>query len=184
MNEIVNEKNKIKNKYRIIDVNELEKATEHIYYEADMFFKTLLALQCKPNILTLHNLLVETFLIHARNLHDFLYPSDYFDDDDILVYDYIGNSDNYETKKTAKKELKDYIYKINKQLSHLTYKRNTYNQISKPHELIEIGNKIHNTLMVFYDSLTQNFKENMYLQELKRIIDSYYNNLNSITLIK
>jgi hypothetical protein len=174
-----NEKNKIKNKYRKIDESELEKATEHIFYETDMFFKTLLALYCEPSILTLKNLLLETFLIHTRNLYDFLYPSECFDDDDILVYDYIGKSDNYEDKKTPKKELKEYIYKINKKLSHLTYLRNTKDQFL----YIEIGNKIQKTLIVFYDLLSQNFKENKNLKRLKIIIDNYYNNLNSITFL-
>ena len=80
----------------------LKKATEHIFYEAWMFYQTLTFLTKSRKQIEI-NILLDAFSIHTRNLFDFFYPKKHAKDDDILVYDYIDNRRKFDIGKTKKK---------------------------------------------------------------------------------
>lgn len=78
----------------------------------------------------LGNALLESFMIHTRNLLDFLYESS-SNLDDIISSDFMpGGRANYEqaNKSNFSVNCEDYVSlktRINKQISHLTYTRTT-----------------------------------------------------------
>jgi hypothetical protein len=99
---------------------ELEKITkEIIQYEIDMLIGTY-QYRSDPNDLVLKNMIIESFLIHARNLIDFLYPPATSKPDDILSTDY---NDNWSEKipEYFKKERE----RIHKRLAHISRRRNS-----------------------------------------------------------
>ena len=148
----------------------LKKATEHIFYEAWMFYETLVPLTKAKNQIEI-NILLDAFSIHARNLFDFLYPKDHSKKDDILVYDYLNSKRGFDNGKTKKKDLLFIVRKTDKQVAHLTYARNRYNSKTKPWSFVEIGRKMHKTLESFYNNLPGSYKEWDYIRKLKKVID-------------
>jgi len=73
-----------------------------------------------------HNMAIESFLLHFRNLRDFLYPSKHawtkeFYFDDVIANDFscdwLGVEDDWKECSVAERD------RINKKLSHLSYSR-------------------------------------------------------------
>lgn len=149
----------------------LKKASEHIYYEVWMFYETIELLVYVQNQ-TLANIYLDAFAIHCRNLLDFLYPKTRVRVDDIIVSDYISNPSLYRRSKTSKKDLRFTIRKTDKQVAHLTFARNRYNDKSKKWPIISIGEKFHKTLSAFYDALPENRKQWPWFAKLKTLLDS------------
>ena len=106
-------------------------ANEHLAYEAWMFTtarNTLFALPSQqtsnpqlpqPEIFN-RNLLIESCILHFRNLVDFFYPSSP-QSDDISASDYVSSWGS----PTLPDNLKDARIRANKELAHLTLKRKT-----------------------------------------------------------
>ena len=159
---------------RTISKYTLKKATEHIFYEAWMFYQTLIFLTKSKNQIEV-NILLDAFSIHARNLFYFLYPKKHVKPDDILVFDYIKNGKAFNMHKTKKKDLMFIVRKTDKQTAHLTYARNRYNSKTKPWPFLEIGKKIHKTLDSFYNNLHDSYRSLPYIIKLKKVIDTYSN---------
>lgn len=160
----------MKNKRKITKYT-LKKSSEHIYYEVLMFNQTLeLLIHKRPQIEI--NILLDSFAIHARNLLDFFYPKDCVRSDDVLVFDFIDKPGYYNHNKTKKKDLIFISRKVDKQVAHLTYTRNRYNQNTKAWPFVDIGRKINKTLKAFYNSLPDSYKNWKYIQDLKKVIDS------------
>lgn len=149
----------------------LKKASEHVYYEAWMFYETIQSL-VNTKDQALINVSLDAFAIHCRNLLDFLYPKTNTRPDDIIVSDYIDDSDLYENHRTPKSDLRFVIRKTDKQVAHLTYARNRYNSKTKPWPLISIGEKFHKTLSAFYDALSENRKSWPYFVMLKQMLNN------------
>jgi len=148
----------------------LKKASGHIYYEVEMLFMTMrLLLTSRDQIFI--NALLESFLIHSRNLLDFLYPKLEPKSDDILVYDYIQYKKLYNINKTKKKELNFITRRANKQLVHLTYSRNKFGEKRKQWRFVDISNKMRKTLIAFYDALPEKYKRWPHFVQLKKILD-------------
>ncbi len=148
----------------------LKKASEHVSYEAWMFFETLELLKKSKDQKTT-NILLDAYSIHCRNLFDFLYPKNGPRDDDILVTDYIENNKNYNRYKTKKKELKFIVRKADKQVAHLTYSRNKFGKKNKPWPVVDIGNKMHRTLRTFYESMPHKYQKWPNFLALKQLLD-------------
>ena len=150
----------------------LKKAAEHLFYEAWMFYQTLVLLT-KPQHQLEVNILLDAFAIHARNLFDFFYPKQHFKPDDMVVSDFVTKPKVFNAGKTKKRDLVFVIRKADKQVAHLTYARNRYNQKTKPWPFVDIGRKMHKTLSAFYDALPDSYKKWQYIIELKKVIDTY-----------
>ena len=156
----------------------LEKATEHLSYEISLFYQTLVFLtQPRPQIEV--NILLDSFAIHTRNLFDFFYPKKNTKPDDMLVSDFIGKSSYFSRNKTKKKDLIFVVRKADKQVAHLTYARNRYNQNTKRWPFVAIGIKMIKTLNAFYKALPNSYKNWTDFKELKKVNDSLQNSFNA-----
>ena len=150
----------------------LRKATEHLYYEAWMFYQTLVLLRHpRPQIEV--NILLDAFVVHARNLFDFFYPKEHLKPDDMIVTDYLLKPKIFNSSKIKKSELLFIVRKADKQLAHLTYARNRYNQKTKPWPFVDIGRKMHKTLSSFYYALPNSYRKWSHIVALKKVIDTY-----------
>lgn len=152
----------------------LKKATEHLCYEISLFYQTL-ELLAQPRLQVEVNILLDSFAIHTRNLFDFFYPKKNTKPDDMLVSDYIGKSSYFSRNKTKKKDLIFIVRKVDKQVAHLTYARNRYNQKTKQWLYVDIGQKMDKTLTAFYEALPNSYKKWTYFKEIKKVIDSLHN---------
>ena len=151
----------------------LKKATEHIFYETAMFYKTLAFLTQQPSQIEV-NILLDAFAIHTRNLFNFFYPKKKIKDDDMSVSHFIDKPSNFSRNKTKKKDLFFVVRKANKQVAHLTYARNRYNQKTKIWYFVDVGKKMSKTLIAFYEVLPDSYKNWDYIKKLKEVIDTYH----------
>lgn len=150
----------------------LKKSTEHLLYEVSTFYQTIIFLKNAKNQIEV-NILLDDFAIHARNLFDFFYPKkpNLIKDDDMLVTDFLINQKIFNRNKTNKNKLSFITEKANKQVAHLTYKRNRYSKKTKSWPYIIIGREINKTLQAFYDSLSINQKKWKNIIDLKNNIE-------------
>ena len=171
---------------RKITKDTLKKATEHLFYETEMFYQTLTILtQTRSKIEV--NILLDSFAIHTRNLFDFFYPKQKskknpkikFKKDDMFAFDYVDKPGNFKRDKTKKKDLKFILRKVDKQVAHLTYTRNRYNPITKLWPFVDIGRKMSKTLIAFYEALPNSYKNWTDFKELKKVNDSLQNSFNA-----
>lgn len=150
----------------------LRKSTEHLYYEADNFFTTLVLLTKVSNQMQI-NILLDAFAIHTRNLFDFFYPKEVIRTNDMFATDFSINLKTFNISKTRKKDLAFVIRKTDRQVVHLTYARNRYSKRTKPWRFVDIGRKMHKTLCAFYDSLPTQYRNWPNIKKLKATIDSF-----------
>lgn len=104
--------------------NELQGVPDLFLYELRMFRVATDALQ-DPSAQSnpaLKNVILESALIHARNLHDFFSGMN-SPKDDIIVGHFVKNSDGTPWKSSKLAFIKSCKNDINKALSHLTYTR-------------------------------------------------------------
>jgi len=125
-------------------------ASRVLYYEVDMLNETARALSSqKNNGVFLNNALLESFLIHLRNLIDFLYLPK-CNKDDILAQDFFPNPEDWlklrpkqgESLDTAKR-------KTNKLLAHLTYSRLRIPKDQAKWDFMYLRNEIVSRIQVF-----------------------------------
>lgn len=104
--------------------SELQAACTHLHYEIKMFRMlgyALLSGIAKDGWLS--DALLECFLLHTRCLIDFLY-NDNPKEDDIVAGDYFDSQHEWAASRPRATELLiDTKQRINKELSHLTYRR-------------------------------------------------------------
>ncbi len=97
------------------------------------------------------NALLESFLVHARNLKDFLEKTK--QDDDIVCSDFLDNNGLHINKISVNLQ-SDIKNKINKYLSHLTETR----MHTKPAwKLDEIKKEVNKSLEVFFNQLSDKY---------------------------
>jgi len=101
---------------------------KHLKYEIDMFYILAKELSVNKNLLldisenlVIKNALIESFLVHERNIIDFLLNNKKYDDD-IICKDLLENEKELFNKSEVDK-MKEIKYKINKEISHLTKAR-------------------------------------------------------------
>lgn len=99
--------------------SKLKNAAGHIKYEIDMLNFAVNQLQKKLD--TAKNIFIEIFVIHSRNLYEFLFTSYRKYPDDMIWSDFLTpNQQNKFSPETINFD----VSKANKQLAHLSYKRN------------------------------------------------------------
>lgn len=111
-------------------IQELRIAAHHLQYEKEMleFVGTRLTQSPRPTNLY-YAVLMESFLIHVRNLNEFFYGwemarghADKLREDDVIVEDFFDYKMPW-IKPLDEKLPDDLRQRINKQLAHLTYAR-------------------------------------------------------------
>ena len=148
----------------------LKKSTEHLYYEIDMFYTTLLSLTSVKNQVEV-NVLLDAFAIHTRNLFDFFYPKKSNRDDDMIVTDFPINLSKFNRLKIKREDLLFVVKKTDKQVAHLTYARNRYSRKSKSWPFLDIGRKMYKNIYAFYDTLPNNYKNLPNIRCIKNVLD-------------
>ena len=141
--------------------DELNKMIEHVAYEIHMFrwAYLMLALQLIKLLLhgNLNNAILESWVIHLRNLIDFFYAMP--QKDDIVASDYISDWDSIRSQTQKSPLLQEATNKANKQLAHLTLARATqYNDAQKPWEYIKISTEIEKWIALFFEHLSSEQK--------------------------
>jgi hypothetical protein len=129
---------KVASRFQKNDEQLREMALRHISYEIKMLRELAAGLQGEgvgPR--TLRNALLESFLIHYRNLYDFFYPE--FPakrrlPHDISAADYLANSKRWRNSRPEldKKRVIENRERVNCLLAHLTLRRLKYNNRSWP----------------------------------------------------
>jgi len=115
------------------------------------------------------NVLIESFAIHSRNLFDFFYTKGR--KDDIAASDYIINKQIFKQTRTKKRILDNLTRKTNKQVAHLTYSRNNYNNINKGWYVMQITNNMNSTILAFLNCLE--IKEKEWFKEVYKAFGIY-----------
>lgn len=145
-----------------MDNRTLKKAVEHIKYEISVLNYSFDELLKNPDG-NKKNLLIDGFVLHARNLFEFFYPKNDARKypDDMLWFDYIKQLKLFKKNRIKRKDVKFNLKKAHKQLAHLSYKRNIYiNQLNKKSWPIGIiHNNLNRTYQIFLDSLSDARKE-------------------------
>jgi hypothetical protein len=97
---------------------ELQKASKHLWYEWTMLVELAKLLRSDKLPDVTGNAYLESFAIHARALHDFLYPDAASVSTDVLARDYLMSDDW-----GGKRPTYGLKYRVNKEVAHLTYNR-------------------------------------------------------------
>ena len=134
-------------------VDLLEKASGHIYYEIKMFYGAYIFFKKKINYPPDK---LELFLLHTRNLFDFFYPPESIYSGDMCVFDFLDSADGFNSNKTTREDINFDRVNVNKLLSHLTYKRCSFDYKIWP--CIDICEKMIKTIEAFYAALPDNYK--------------------------
>ncbi|MBN1361919.1 MAG: hypothetical protein JW993_15085 [Sedimentisphaerales bacterium] len=133
---------------------ELRGASKALYYELLMLDATARALSPRtthePHV---GNAILESFLVHARNLIDFLYlPKG--GADDILAGDFFEKHDDWRRLRPKESAaLKVAKKKMNKLLAHLTYSRLKTGETDSKWDIMGLRSEIVSRMAVFVDNV-------------------------------
>lgn len=107
---------------------ELRQASKDVLYELEMFQNSVRLLQTGNytpyNNITVYNALLESFVIHTRNLIDFFYPPQHTKKDDIAAWHFYDDPKWWSLNcPIMSPQLEEARSRANKQAAHLTYTR-------------------------------------------------------------
>ena len=144
---------KQKNK-RVLSKADLQEMLTQVNYEYNMLSHTAARIS-KIKDGPEKNAMLESFLIHVRNLIDFFYIDTPSIDDDVLAVDYFSSPKDWITKRGKFPQyLKDAKIKANKLLSHITLSRIKKYKGDKGWQVLKIKGKIDNILECFMKEKT------------------------------
>lgn len=135
-------------------IEELRGASKHLHYEVAMFF--ILARALASGVFgegILHNAVLESFIIHARILLDFLFLKARPQDDDVVAEDYL--SEWTEIRGEMPPILTDLRFRVGKRAAHLTYSRLAVGSEEKPWEFLKIVGTLEGVLDRFITKVSK-----------------------------
>jgi len=94
---------------------------EHLLHEFKMFW--WLRENIPPDDGYLHDAVVESFVLHLRNLIDFFYPRKTSQKTDVIATDFMDNPGDWDSPTSVSASLEAARGRADKELSHLTDKR-------------------------------------------------------------
>jgi hypothetical protein len=106
----------------VLSAQELQKySADHVWHEIKMFFGTgpYVPYATSPQVKIMDDAMLESFVLHLRNLMNFFYPGRIMSDD-VIAADYFDSGQMPELKSKLLPRAKD---RADKELSHLTSKR-------------------------------------------------------------
>jgi hypothetical protein len=137
---------------------DLKAALKHLCYEIDMLQGTMERLETgSTEDRILHNALVESFTVHARNLMHFLYPIGE-KDSDVLAADFFDDAGYWlKNRPEEPKEFGKSRGRVNKEIAHLTYDRLS---VTPQHKIWNpaLGDEILRIMAIFFSALPQRFR--------------------------
>ena len=150
-------------------------SAEHVVYEIDMFLwlvavlgnsSTGLGASSPEDLARLHNIMIESCVLHLRNLIDFLYldkpkPSD------VIAADFFRQNEWNSLRPTISAVLEAARIRANKEMAHLTTDRIAGTTVEKAWNFIDLAVEI--------KSLMRLFAENALSERISPIIPSLLN---------
>lgn len=139
-----------------ISIEDLKKMShEHLSYEIEMFTATAGRIVRGGLDQVEKNAMLESFLIHARCLFDFLYPSGDTRSNDVVVDDYFSDPTEFRKKLPSTLPIESYLkHRTGKEIAHLTYDRLKISPEKKLWQLSDVHNQIADALEIFFKNLT------------------------------
>ena len=134
-----------------------EIAEVNIVYEVDMLRQCASVLS-KPLNQLLENMALESFLVHVRNLREFLYGEGE-NSDDVVAGDFFPGPGQWEDKNIRPpipKVIEDNLKRLNKALAHVSYSRLKYKGPAKKWPSQQIASELIAVVRVFLRKLPQN----------------------------
>ena len=134
---------------------DLYQASEHLGYEYQMFIQLAVRLAGgEPADRFLHNAALESFIIHVRNILDFLYASDKVlrtdKYDDIIAEDYFDDPSVWHKERPVKSRLLEQSHqRAHKEVAHLTYARVGKTDEDKQWRFLDIASEVNQTFNRF-----------------------------------
>ena len=132
-----------------------ETAEGPIVYEVDMLQECARVLSRPLNQLT-QNMALESFLVHVRNLREFLYDAG-TNPDDVVAGDFFPGPGQWEgIRPPMPKVIEENRYRLNKSLAHISYSRLKYKGPTKEWPSQQIASELLAVVRVFLRNLPQN----------------------------
>ena len=133
-----------------------EMSREHISYEIQMFVFTASKVRAGGMDTLENNAMLETFLLHARCLLDFLYPPATPRSDDVLANDFFEDPSILRRALPATLPMSSYLKsRTGKEVAHLTYERLNVTPTQKVWNFGEIHDQLGKALAIFFTCLTE-----------------------------
>ncbi len=139
---------------------------EHYKYEVDMLFMTWQKLNALTIDVNTHNAILESFLLHSRNLIEFYYDLKKYKNSDARAHDYFDEKIKWEDIR-PNIDYKDFKININKQISHLTYDRVKFTLSDKAWTPLYIMIELFQITKIFISKLPSKYSH----QNLKYVLD-------------
>jgi hypothetical protein len=142
----------------------IEFSQEHLFYEIWMLYHVIDMLANETYKLSkedeenqiIFNALLESMIVHARIVLDFLYCKR-LKPDDAIASDYFLSSSSWEPFLPKKsKALRAVLDRSNKEMAHLSYLRPGVSSDKRPWNIIEIKKDIKNIVNLFLDKADAN----------------------------
>lgn len=133
--------------------DELRKAADHLSYEIEMLDRmaTALALGLAGDG-PIKNAFLESFVIHARVLLQFLYDETPRPDD-VIAEDFFKDPSAWRSSRPAMTALLSTVRRrVGKEAAHLTYARQVVNPEDKPWEFLSIARDLRQAMALFFSS--------------------------------
>lgn len=137
---------------------ELQKASDHLYYEISMFQKLVKGMASGiAGESVINNALLESFGIHTRALLWFFYAEN-SRDDDIIADDFFSTPTEWQSIRPPLTEILDKAKKrADKEIAHLTYKRIDISPEQKKWEFLLISHDMNIVFEKFFDTVKLDF---------------------------
>jgi hypothetical protein len=104
----------------------------------------------------LNNAALESFILHARVLLDFLY-AEKPQPDDVIAEDYFNELSQWQTVRPEKTKTLKVIHKrVGKEVAHLTYARLEVTAVAKEWQFIQIAKEINAVFDAFLNNVAKN----------------------------
>lgn len=138
-----------------VDQESLKKiAYEHISYEIQMFTATIARLHKGELDQDEHNAILESFLIHARCLLDFLYQTEKPRKDDVVATDFFENPAELQSKLPPLPPVSSFLkQRTGKEIAHLTYGRLDITKEQKQWKIGDIHDQLAMAMAIFFECL-------------------------------
>lgn len=126
---------------------------EHFFYEVQQLLVAVYVV--KSPIPYWMNIKLEVFLLHARALYEFFYSENKLnEEDDARAYDFVLDIDKWRKERPIKSNyIEKAIKRMNKELSHITYKRYYGIEFDKLWNLASIREHLLTVTKVFLDNV-------------------------------
>jgi hypothetical protein len=147
----------------------IEFSREHLYYEIWMFYEVGKILAGSVQNLLIRNALLESFLMHARIILDFL-DNKKLKDDDAIANDYLPCSVDLKLVMSPKSELLEDVHRRgHKELVHLSYKRLEVELENKKWEFLKMMGEVKQRIDLFLDKADRQLIHNRLRDYIKTL---------------